>query len=210
MSLLPLAIVLLFGRILDVVLLFSIGLYRNWDTVQNFINLYINPTIVIDTTKAAVSLFILLQIVRYIRGLKQTSSPSNDFPLKPLLFPSQTSHVRMFPTKHGFTYSYLLTGVPVGWRGSVGGMLSEDDSKSPTAWHRRIFSLDLGGAWYTINSDDYLDRGHAEGGLEEKLRDYLQGKVRMEPQILLDLLTQTRALIPLDLHMPTSSQPRDF
>ena len=83
----------------------------------------------------------------------------------------------MFPSKHGFGYSYLLTGVPVGWEGSVGGMISEDDGKEQAPWYLRLFSLNPGDAWYTVNGDDYLNRGHVEGGLQGKLRKYLEGQV---------------------------------
>ena len=46
--------------------------------------------------------------------------------LKPLLFPSRTSHMRLFPKNHSFSYSYLLVGIPVGWRGSTGSLISAD------------------------------------------------------------------------------------
>ncbi|EEY14268.1 predicted protein [Verticillium alfalfae VaMs.102] len=42
----------------------------------------------------------------------------------PLLIPAKTTHRRTFPAKHGFSYSYLVVGVPVGWTGSAGGMVS--------------------------------------------------------------------------------------
>jgi hypothetical protein len=177
LPLLPLAVVLFFGRAIDILLLFSFGIYQNWEVVREFVNAYLNPAIVIDFAKAATALFILLQLTRYILGLKRPSSPSDEFPVRPIFFPCRTSHVRMFPTKHGFGYSYLLTGVPVGWRGPVGGMISEDDGKERAPWYLRLLSLDPGGAWYTVSGDDYLDRGHVEGGLQGKLRKYLEGQV---------------------------------
>jgi hypothetical protein len=179
LPLLPLALVLFFGKQLDIILLFSFGIYQSWEAVQGFVNSHLHPASVIDSAKAATALFILLQLARYILGLKGVSSPSDNFPIKPLFFPCRTSHVRMFPTKHGFGYSYLLTGVPVGWGGSVGGMISEDDGKEQTPWYFRLFSLNLGGAWYTVNGDDYLDRGHVETGLQGKLTKYLEGQVRV-------------------------------
>jgi hypothetical protein len=177
LSLLPLAAVLLFGKAVDIALVFGFGIYRNRETVQGFLNAYLNPAIAIDIVKAATALFSLLQITRYILGLKCPSSPADDFPVKPILFPCRTSHVRMFPTKHGFSYSYLLAGIPVGWKGSVGGMLSEDDNTGLAPWYSRLFSLNPGGAWYSINGDDYLDRGHVESGLQGKLEKYLIGQV---------------------------------
>ncbi|KAN0108898.1 Protein of unknown function (DUF1365) domain containing protein [Hyaloscypha variabilis] len=176
LPLVPLAFVLFFGKGLDIFILFAFGIHQNWQSVQRFLNSYVNPTIVIDSAKTATALFVLLQLVRYILGLKSSAYFSDDFPVKPMFFPCRTSHVRMFPTKHGFGYSYLLTGVPVGWKGSVGGMISEDDGKNHTPWYQRLLSLDPGGAWYTINGDDYLDRGHVEGGLQGKLNKYLEGQ----------------------------------
>ncbi|KAL8910450.1 MAG: hypothetical protein Q9171_004244 [Xanthocarpia ochracea] len=56
---------------------------------------------------------------------------SYGYVMKPLLFPSKTSHTRLFPKKHSFTYSYLLVGIPVGWRvvadlGFISNSLLED------------------------------------------------------------------------------------
>ncbi|KAE9378562.1 hypothetical protein N431DRAFT_435627, partial [Stipitochalara longipes BDJ] len=176
LPLLPLAVILFFGKVFDIIVLFTFGIYQNWQSVQRFLESYLNPTIVIDSAKAATALFVLLQLTRYVLGFKRSSSHSDDFPVKPMFFPCRTSHVRMFPTKHGFGYSYLLTGVPVGWEGSVGGMISEDAGKGQMPWYLRLFSLNPGGAWYTVNGDDYLDRGHVEGGLQGKLEKYLEGQ----------------------------------
>jgi hypothetical protein len=104
----------------------------------------------------------------------------------------------MFPVKHGFGYSYLLTGVPVGWKGSVGGMISEDDGKEQGPWYTRLLSFDPGRAWYTINRDDYLDRGHVEGGLQGKLKKYLDGQVYVQSLYLRMIVNDFRALITID------------
>jgi hypothetical protein len=57
-------------------------------------------------------------------------------------------------------------------------MLSSDDlsNSSPSPWYKRLLSLKTT-AWHTVNGDDYLGRGHVDGGLEEKLQDYLHSKV---------------------------------
>jgi len=70
-----------------------------------------------------------------------------------------------------------MVGIPVGWKGSLGGMLSVDDEKGNSPWYFRLFSLGLGNAWYVVNGDDYLDRGHVDGGLKGKLEQYLQSQV---------------------------------
>ncbi|KAK3073763.1 hypothetical protein LTR53_004343 [Teratosphaeriaceae sp. CCFEE 6253] len=78
--------------------------------------------------------------------------------LPPLLLPSRTTHSRMFPKKHAFSYSYLFVGIPVGITGRLSKMLSVD---SPQA------------AWFHIDSADYLERGNADWTLAEKLKAYL-------------------------------------
>ena len=176
-GLLPLTGVLFFGKSLDITFLITFTLIRKWDELGNLTSL-VNRTIVIAVLAITTSLFILLQIFRYISNLQQTSSPCTNFPVKPMLFPCETAHVRMFPTTHGFKYSYLLVGIPVGWRGSVGGMISADVEEKKVSWYSRLLSLQPGHAWYRVNGDDYLKRGHVEGGLQGKLHQYLESEVR--------------------------------
>lgn len=78
--------------------------------------------------------------------------------LPPLLMPSRTTHSRIFPRKHSFSYSYLFVGIPVGLSGRLSNALSVD-SQDP--------------AWFDIRSADYLDRGRAQLMLGEKLKRYL-------------------------------------
>ena len=92
----------------------------------------------------------------------------------------------MFPTKHGFKYSYLLVGIPIGWRGSVGGMIAADVEEKEVSWYSRLLSLQSGNAWYRVNGDDYLKRGHVEGGLQGKLHQYLESEVSI---LLLGIVT---------------------
>ncbi|KAL5322184.1 hypothetical protein ACEPPN_010154 [Leptodophora sp. 'Broadleaf-Isolate-01'] len=174
-GLLPLAGVLVLGKSTDVMLLVIFTTIRKWDDLKALIS-HINATLAIHVLTITTSLFVLLQVFRYIRNLQQPSSPCADFPVKPMLFPCETAHVRIFPTAHGFKYSYLLVGIPVGWRGSVGGMISSDVEKKETSWYTKWLSLQPGGVWYTVNGDDYLQRGHVEGGLEGKLHQYLQSE----------------------------------
>ncbi|KAL2071912.1 hypothetical protein VTL71DRAFT_13147 [Oculimacula yallundae] len=174
-GMLPVGVVLLLGRPMDATLLVIFTIIKRREYVEPFISLF-DTTIVIRNLGITTILFILFQTFRYIRNLQQTSSPCTGFPVKPMLFPCETAHVRMFPTTHGFKYSYLLVGIPVGWSGSVGGMISSDMQKREKSWYSRWFSLQPGSAWYTVNGDDYLQRGHVEGGLEGKLHQYLQSE----------------------------------
>ncbi|KAK4626434.1 hypothetical protein CLAFUW4_04955 [Fulvia fulva] len=78
--------------------------------------------------------------------------------LPPLLITSRTSHSRMFPEKHTFSYSYLFAGIPVGLEGRIGSVLSVDSPKP---------------AWFDIHSKHYLNRGHDQAALGERLKRYL-------------------------------------
>ena len=78
--------------------------------------------------------------------------------LPPLLIPSRTTHSRIFPKKHAFSYSYLFVGIPVGVCGRISNALSIDsDQKS----------------WFNVSSNDYLTRGSGRLSLAEKLKRYL-------------------------------------
>ncbi|CZS91997.1 hypothetical protein WAI453_000012 [Rhynchosporium graminicola] len=178
LGLLPVAGALLPGTPIDVALLIALASTKRWEYIRPFTYL-INTTIAVTILSTTTTLFILLQVYRYVRTLQQPSSPCLDsgFPIKPLLFPCETAHVRMFPQTHGFKYSYLLVGIPVGWSGLVGGMVSSDVERVPhKSWYSRWLSLQPGSAWYTVNADDYLLRGHVEGGLKGKLDQYLESE----------------------------------
>lgn len=78
--------------------------------------------------------------------------------LPPLLLTSRTTHSRMFPRKHAFSYSYLLVGVPVGVKGRISKMLSVDSERR---------------GWFAIDSADFLNRGSGYLSLAGKLKRYL-------------------------------------
>jgi len=78
--------------------------------------------------------------------------------LPPLLLTSKTTHSRLFPRKHAFSYSYLLVGVPVGIQGRISNVLSVDCPHP---------------GWFAVDSVDYLTRSSANLSLAEKLKRYL-------------------------------------
>ena len=92
--------------------------------------------------------------------LEQSSYP-------PLIFPCRTTHTRLFPAKHAFSYSYLYVGIPIGWRGDIGTI--------PAADRRSAYSQcpEGQGAWFSVEAEDYLQRGGHADGLRGKLYDYL-------------------------------------
>lgn len=104
-----------------------------------------------------------------------------------LLFPGKTTHSRLFPKKHSFDYSYLVVGIPVGWEGISGGMVSLSSSK-PSWW-----DLSSNG-WYHIDPEDYLTRGDRKLGLRGKLDVYLRSQVRAPA------VSQPGLVIAKDMH----------
>lgn len=97
--------------------------------------------------------------------------------LKPLIFPCRTTHTRIFPRKHSFSYSYLFVGIPVGYQGSsesfisVGGgkPLLDEDEKTKHIYNTKSL--------FHIEAADYLSRGGNSAGLERKLHAYLRSQV---------------------------------
>lgn len=81
--------------------------------------------------------------------------------LPPLLLTSRTSHSRIFPKKHAFSYSYLFVGVPVGMHGRVANVLSVDSQRA---------------GWFNVRAADYLNKGDSDSDLSRKLKHYLHGK----------------------------------
>jgi hypothetical protein len=149
------------------------ALLRNWALIKT----YIDPFPLTATLTCGAIIFVIFQTIRYVIGLSKSSTSAEVFQSRPLIFPCRTSHTRLFLKTHSFSYSYLWVGVPVGWKGSVGGMVSSDVAKETSPWYVRLLSLRSGGAWFTVNGDDYLGRGHVDGGLEEKLQIYLRSLV---------------------------------
>ena len=104
------------------------------------------------------------------RILRNWSVPATR--LRPMLFPSQVFHKRKFPKEHSFSYSYLMVGIPVGWRGSIGTLLSADIKSLPWQGEKPP------AGWFTVESADHLARGDSLYGLRGKLEEYLASIVR--------------------------------
>ncbi|KAI1325154.1 hypothetical protein F5Y16DRAFT_411631 [Xylariaceae sp. FL0255] len=109
---------------------------------------------------------------KFLRPKPTAASPLAAWtgPGKPLLFPCQTTHTRLFPKKHSFVYSYLMVGVPIGWSGSVGSMVSVAEAG-------QSFNT-----WYRIDPSDYLSRGNSHLGLRGKLDAFLTSQGVKPPQ----------------------------
>ncbi|TGO32606.1 hypothetical protein BHYA_0302g00040 [Botrytis hyacinthi] len=163
----------LFGSVSDISTIFAFSIIRNRHSFLQSIQKYVDLSTIITIATSTSVLFSILQIIRYVRGLQVAPTNPDDQFLKPMLFPTKTSHLRLFPKRHGFSYSYLLTGIPIGWTGSSGGMISVDEKNDGLPLYRKLLSLQPMSPWYVVDGDCYLERGHVSGGLEGKLKRFL-------------------------------------
>ena len=129
------------------------------------------PRLIVNYVVVPLVCYIFERVAGFVRR-RQVQAPEVDhlasFPLKPRFFPGRTTHSRFFPKQHSFSYSYLMVGIPIGWQGSVNGMLSADSNRAGQRDQR---------AWFTVEAEDYLDRGHRHLDLQGKLRLYLRSQV---------------------------------
>lgn len=91
---------------------------------------------------------------------------------RPIFFPVQTSHTRLFPKVHTLSYPFMWTGIPIGFRGNVRCALSVESKAEG-----------LRPAWFTIDSCDYMSRCSNEIGLDGKLHGFLLSQVLSSPKI---------------------------
>lgn len=98
--------------------------------------------------------------------------------LKPLVFPCRTSHTRMFPQRHSFSYSYFFVGIPVCCQESVGSLLSGDPDQISNN-HEGAKGAETVVTGFYVDPIDYLNRGYHHQGLKGKLIDFLKAQVKM-------------------------------
>lgn len=119
---------------------------------------------------------------------------------RPLLFPAKLSHARRFPAseRYNYWYDYFMVGVPVGFRGRIGNLISIDNQ--PTS------ESILEKCWFTIDPAYYLEPGSGDRTLEEKLNIFLHNLVLSDPCLhflaipSLTSLGRESSEIPIRLH----------
>ena len=116
-----------------------------------------------------------------------------------MFFPVQTSHTRLFPKVHSLSYPFMWTGIPIGFRGEIGTVLSCE---------RRIGGLRP--AWFTVDACDYMRRGNDYLGLDGKLHEFLISQVRSLRRHPERYLTSLREPIRITILTPISSQLQSF
>lgn len=130
-----------------------------------------NALLVVCFTAAAILLRLCWKhgtAINLNRGI-EPETPIKNPRLKPMLFPCKTTHTRLSPKNHSFSYCFLYAGIPVGWKGEARTLLSADSS---AAKRQRGQSL-MSGTWFSVEAEDYLGKGSNPDGLKGKLHCYL-------------------------------------
>ncbi len=101
---------------------------------------------------------------------------------RPLFFPSQLTHARMFPERYHHAIDYFLVGIPVGLRGRVGTLMAIDsDGSDPhaqaTSFQSSAKQLFRKFIWFGIDTSKYLHRGDGNMSLTQKLELFLKEQV---------------------------------
>lgn len=159
------------GTKLDLVYNAALLAYFNWDALPSYI-----PT----ATKCFPSLFIctgimiaaLLSFAPLTRRVSSWQGPG-----QPYLIPCKTTHRRLLPKKHSFSYSYLTVGIPVDFRGSVNGMIGVDEDPVPSFRGLFPFVKVMLRSWYYIQASDHLQRSQHGPSLRGKLNLFLLSEV---------------------------------
>ena len=151
------------GSLTDVALLASLLVWRNWQSLLGARDV----TGLAWAYEAVQAVFLSLVGYKTIRSLSTSAEKIQwDGPGRPLIVPCRTTHTRIFPKVHSFSYSYLVVGIPVGWEGGSGGMVSSGfwpDEDGLASWYskKRKRRKD----WFHVDPSDHLERGSAHLGL---------------------------------------------
>lgn len=91
----------------------------------------------------------------------------HDCVLKIHLLPSRTTHSRLSPVFHSFSYSYFYTGILF----DLGEPLGRSQYQSSKI--QLPSTVPICGSWFSIAASDYLARRHATQSFQQKLSEYL-------------------------------------
>lgn len=111
---------------------------------------------------------VVIQLLRCLPAVTSTTIWTG--PGRVLLFPCKATHSRLPPKDHILESSYPLVGIPVGWEGVAGGLVSSSSRKLP--WYSLSNTC-----WFKVNAADHLGRGNSRLGLRGKLDAYLRTEV---------------------------------
>lgn len=132
------------------------------------LNIHFLPLAHVFVAFVGVILFLALQVVKPCAKKQCWEDVSHSIsPIdKTLILPGRISHTRLFPKHHSFSYSYLMVGIPIHSTIQNNRLVSVDER----VWWKR--------GWLCVNANDHLGRGENAQGIQQKLRQYLESKVR--------------------------------
>lgn len=134
-------------------------------------------------------ILLILAVSLLPKDLKWSESKEEKVPFAPMmLFPTTITHTRVSPIRNTFRYRLLLIGIPVGFRGKVGNLLSVDEPLKEVTKKKNRNEKDLFGAvrmsystivtaWFSFDPIRYLHRGDDHRGLKYKLNQFLKSQV---------------------------------
>lgn len=157
------------------------SLLVNWKIVCN--------TLGIILLIPAVILIVLIPLIDVLfTTYAAPPSSKNRHPAR--FFPARTTHTRLFPKRHSFSYSYFLVGVPVGSSGRAGPLLSTDiekDHESAPALTRGSLTGWIPASWlhwlvfyglpFRVVAEDHLQRDDGQQWtLKRKMEEFLRSR----------------------------------
>ncbi|KAM3476310.1 hypothetical protein MY8738_007014 [Beauveria namnaoensis] len=121
---------------------------------------------------------------RLLEALKYTV---HDASCSSILIDKETGTNWVSPIRNTFRYRLLLIGIPVGFRGKVGNLLSVDEPLKEVTKKKNRNEKDLFGAvrmsystivtaWFSFDPIRYLHRGDDNRGLKYKLNQFLKNR----------------------------------
>jgi hypothetical protein len=146
--------------------------------------LYSNLPTTLTSLQALAAIVTVAAGLKLLRGLflpvhKVIEDENGDHPW---VLPSRTTHSRMFPKRHSFSYSYLQVFIPVTFSGYCGSLISVGKTRQK--------------GWFHVDASDYLERSTIQLSLKAKLAAYLQSQVNVTCSPFLSYqLTNYRVLI---------------
>jgi hypothetical protein len=122
---------------------------------------------------------LLLRALLLPRHAQSLNSLESNMFHGPRLFPTIITHTRVLPIRNTFKYRLLLIGIPIGFRGKFGSLLSIDEPlhekakglRPTVTWKVALTS------WFSFDPIRYLQRGDDENGLQNKLHKFLISQV---------------------------------
>ena len=196
------------GTLEDVTMLALLGLWKYWsDIVPAMLELLTAYNATFFAVAGSVVLFFVVQSLRASTALAESMGISKEDLLStPVFIPSRTNHARINPAKHSFSYSYLFVGIPVGWKGSIGSLLSVDcQARIPDKNTNQLISPKARTTWFSVEAERYLSWDKVNIGLRAKLEAYLKSQVRLAARSQRDMTNPSRVLIRSSFPTPILS-----